>query len=186
MRMRLTEEDVKILNKIVEKMTIDEILEEASVQAERLSRILSTENRQNGLSKGSYRIAGDIAVNLGIIYFLADIAARKEKNSFENASMIYSDDFAENEDSGKAYNIDDMLHNLVGCTMGLQMYRKKRGREFLKNYVDNLDKGFRDAARALMDQLLAITDKVLGIKKKDFEDRICIKIQEIGLQEFSD
>ena len=67
---------------------------------------------------------------------------------------------------------------MIGSTMGLQVYREENGREFLKQYVDDLDKGFRDAARMLMDQLLEITDKVLGIKKKDYEEMIRMKIQK--------
>ena len=67
--------------------------------------------------------------------------------------------------------------------MGLQVYRKENGRKFLKQYVDDLDKGFRDAVRSLMYQLLEITDKVLGIKKKDFEEMIRNKIQKFKEQE---
>ena len=180
--MRFTEDDCKVLNKIVENTTIDELLEEANIQAEHIAGVLSKGNRRYGLSAGSHKIASDIAVNLGIIYLLAGIAAKNMK-SCEDAITIYTDDFAENTASSNEYDIDDMLHNLVGKTMGLQVYRKENGRKFLKQYVDDLDKGFRDAVRSLMYQLLEITDKVLGIKEKDFEEMIRNKIQKFKEQE---
>lgn len=77
--MRLAEEDVKVLYKIVENTTIDELLEEANNQAGHIARILSSRNRQYGISRGSLRIAGDIAVNLGIIYILVGAAAKDMK-----------------------------------------------------------------------------------------------------------
>lgn len=174
--MRFTEDDCKVLNKIVEKTSIDELLEEANIQAGYIARILSKGNRQHGISAGSRRIAGDIAVNLGIIYILIGAAAKDMRT--EDTVDIFADGSVESADTGNVYDIDDMLHNLIGSTMGLQVYREENGREFLKQYVDDLDKGFRDAARMLMDQLLEITDKVLGIKKKDYEEMIRMKIQK--------
>ena len=47
--MRLAEEDVKVLYKIVENTTIDELLEEANIQAGHIARILSSGNRQYGI-----------------------------------------------------------------------------------------------------------------------------------------
>ena len=95
--MRLTKEDAKVLNKIVENTTIDELLEEATIQAGHMAYILAQENKQD-ISVGSHRIAKDIAVNLGIICLLMDIASR-DMRSCEDTITIYADDFAENTDS---------------------------------------------------------------------------------------
>ena len=181
--MRLAEEDVKVLYKIVENTTIDELLEEANIQAGHIARILSSGNRQYGISRGSLRIAGDIAVNLGIIYLLMGIAAKDARSCQDTTILIYADDRAEDADSCKVCDIDGMLHNLIGSTTGLQVYRTENSRKFIKQHVDDLDRGFRDAVRALMGQLFEITDKVLDIKKKDLAEKIRIKIRKIKEQE---
>ena len=180
--MRLAEEDVKVLYKIVENTTIDELLEEANIQAGHIARILSSGNRQYGISRGSLRIAGDIAVNLGIIYLLMGIAAKDARSCQDTTILIYADDRAEDADSCKVCDIDGMLHNLIGSTTGLQVYRTENSRKFMKQHVDDLDRGFRDAVRALMGQLFEITDKVLDIKKKDLAEKICLKIRKIKEQ----